>query len=458
MQITGVADKGKGVGRDEAGRVVFVERVAPGDVVDVRVVKKKKDYLMGFPTHYHHLSEDRVEPFCQHYNVCGGCSWQHVTYESQVHHKELVVRDALMRIGRVEVAEFLPIIPCQQTIYYRNKLEFTFSNKKWLTTEEVASGMSNEADVLGFHRPRAFDKIVSIDHCWLQGDPSNELRNSVKAIAIEQGLPFFDLKNPAGLMRHIMIRTTSLGEVMLIVSFYEDDQPKITHFLDAVLEKFPHLTTLFYCINSKQNDYVLDLEMKCYCGKGYIEEYLKHIRFRIGPKSFFQTNPKQAEVLYNLVLDFAALTGNEIVYDLYTGIGSIALYIAKDCKQVVGIEEVPDAITDAKDNAELNGIANCRFYTGDVKEILSDEFSRKHGKPDLVITDPPRAGMHPKVVKLFLELEAPKIVYVSCNPATQARDLNLLNEKYEVLKVRPVDMFPHTHHIETVALLQLRTS
>lgn len=456
VRVTGVADKGRGVGRDKEGRVIFIEHVAPGDVVDVRIVRRKPEFMEGYAIKYHSLSADRVEPFCEHFYTCGGCRWQHLSYEGQIHHKEIVVRDAIKRIAKVEAKEFLPIIPCEETRYYRNKLEFAFSNKRWLTKEEVEQGVSNEEDVLGFHRPAAYDKIVDIHHCHLQADPSNELRLLVKKTAIEQNLTFYDLRANEGFMRHIMIRLTILGELMLIVSFFNNDKKKIKRFLDAIIAAMPQLTSVFYCINPKTNDYVGDLEMLLYHGKNYIEEQLGHVRFKIGPKSFFQTNSIQARVLYDKVVEFAGLSGSENVYDLYTGVGSIAIYIAKFCRQVVGIEEIPEAIADAKENSRMNGIENCVFYAGDVKNMLSAEFAEKHGRPDLIITDPPRAGMHPAVVKMFLQLEAPKIVYVSCNPATQARDINVLSEKYELLKIQPVDMFPHTHHVETVALLQLK--
>jgi 23S rRNA (uracil1939-C5)-methyltransferase len=454
--MTGVADKGRCVGRTEEGRVVFVEHAAPGDVVDVRIVKKKKDFWDGYAIGYHELSPHRTEPFCEHFGVCGGCRWQHLAYDKQLFFKEKMVREVLQRIGKIQPQEFMPIIAGEPTTYYRNKLEFAFSNKRWLTKEEINSGISNLEDVLGFHRPGAFDKIVDIKHCYLQPDPSNKLRLTVKRIAIEQGMSFHDLREHTGMMRHIMIRLTSIGELMLIVSFFEDDQEKIKKFLDAVLNEIPELTTVLYCINSKMNDYIGDLDMVLYHGKGFIEEQLGHVRFKVGPKSFFQTNTSQAKILYDKVVEFADLKGGENVYDLYTGVGSIALYVAKYCQQVVGIEEIAEAIVDAEENARMNNTENCIFYAGDVKKILTDEFAEKHGKPDLVITDPPRAGMHAKVVDMFLELEAPKIVYVSCNPATQARDLNLLKEKYDLIKIQPVDMFPHTHHVETVALLELR--
>lgn len=456
VALTGIADKGKSVGRDDQGRVIFVENAAPGDVADVLVLKKRSGYLQGIPQQFHKLSEDRVEPICEHFGVCGGCKWQHISYEAQVRHKENIVVNALQRIGKVEIEEFLPILPAPESTYYRNKLEFTFSNKRWLTKEEINTDVSNLENVLGFHRPGAFDKIVDIKHCWLQGDPSNELRNTIKAIALEQELSFYDARTHEGFLRHLMIRVTTLGEILLIVSVSEDNTELLFPFLDAILEKFPSLTTLFYCINTKVNDYMFDLDMINYSGKGFVEEQLRDVRFKIGPKSFFQTNTKQAEQLYNVVVDFAGLSGEENVYDLYTGIGSIALYVAKYCKQVVGIEEIAAAIEDANANADLNNITNTVFYAGDVKDILTTAFADKHGKPDLLITDPPRAGMHPKVVEMLSELEAPKMVYVSCNPATQARDLSLLSEKYKVLKVQPVDMFPHTHHIENVALLALK--
>ncbi|MEO1263644.1 MAG: 23S rRNA (uracil(1939)-C(5))-methyltransferase RlmD [Bacteroidota bacterium] len=456
IAITGVANKGRGVGRSPDGRVLFVEHVAPGDVVDVRIVKKKKDFWDGYAINYHQLSSDRTEPFCEHYDVCGGCQWQHLNYEAQIFHKEKVVREALQRIGKVKAEEFLPIVAAEKTTFYRNKLEYAFSNKRWLTKEEINDGTSNLEDVLGFHRAGAFDKIVDIKKCWLQPDPSNKLRVAVKETAISHGFSFHDLRKNVGMMRHIMIRTTSTGELMLIASFFENKKEEINAFLDDVIAQFPELTTLYYCINPKMNDYIGDLEMLLYHGKGFIEEQLGHVRFKIGPKSFFQTNSTQAKYLYDKVVEFAGLTGRENVYDLYTGVGSIALYVAKYCQQVVGIEEVPEAIVDAEENASMNGTTNCVFYAGDVKNILTPEFAKKHGKPDLVITDPPRAGMHKDVVKMFLELESPKIVYVSCNPATQARDLQVLCEKYDLMKIQPVDMFPHTHHVETVALLQLK--
>lgn len=459
IEITGLADKGRGVGRAPNGKVLFVEQVAPGDVVDVYVYKKKGDCFFARPKHFHKYSEHRQTPFCKHFGVCGGCKLQHIPYTKQLEYKQDIVDNAMKRIGKIDIQESFPILPALDTQFYRNKMEYTFSNKRWLTKEEILSDASNVEDVLGFHRQGAFDKIVDIEHCHLQPDPSNELRLHIKKSAIEQGLAFFDLRSQTGFMRHVLLRITELGEVMVILSFYEGDMERIKLFMDDLIANFPlKITSLYYCINSKKNDYLLDLPMVLHHGRAWIEEMLRDVRFRIGPKSFFQTNTKQAVRLFNLIEDFAELSGEENVYDLYTGIGSIALFIAHKCKQVVGIEEVPSAIEDAKINMEINNIDNTIFYAGVVRNILTSEFAAKHGKPDLLITDPPRAGMHADVIKMLLELEAPKIVYVSCNPATQARDLNLLAEKYDIVKMQAVDMFPQTHHIENVALLKLRTT
>ncbi|MFT5382869.1 MAG: 23S rRNA (uracil1939-C5)-methyltransferase [Saprospiraceae bacterium] len=418
--------------------------------------KSKSAFAEGKVSHFHKYSEDRVEPFCEHFGVCGGCKWQNLSYEAQLQQKELVVSNAMKRIGKIQIGELLPIVPCLENTFYRNKVEFTFSNKRWLTKEEVDQGKSNLEDVLGFHRSGAFDKIVPINKCYLQKDPSNDIRNTLLEIAIQQKLPFFDLKEGKGFLRHILLRITMQDEIMLIISFYHEDIVLRKAYLDEVLKRFPAINSLQYCINSKENDFILDLDIHTYHGNNFIEEQLGDIRFKIGPKSFFQTNTQQAVRLFDTVVKFADLKGTENVYDLYTGIGSIALYIARFCKQVVGIEEVASAIEDAKENSDLNGFDNTVFYAGDVKNILSTTFAKKHGRPELVITDPPRAGMHADVIKILLLLESPRIIYVSCNPATQARDFSLLDEKYEVLKLQPVDMFPHTHHIETVALLQLK--
>lgn len=457
VKFTGVADRGKAVGRDSEGRVVFSVGPVPGDVADVLVIKKRKSYMDARPLEYKQLSKERVEPFCTHYDFCGGCKWQHLDYGAQVKYKEQVVRDAVNRLAGMDAEEFLPILAGERTRYYRNKLEFSFSNKRWLSSEEIKNPeICNKEEVLGFHASGSFDKIIDINECFLQPEPSNAIRNFVKEKTRELGFKYFDIRENSGFMRLLTMRITDLGEIMLIFSFYQDDQQKISALLNAVKEEFPQITSLLYCINAKRNDTFLDLPIRNWAGQDYIEEQLGHVRFKIGPKSFFQTNTQQGKVLYDTVLEFADMQGDENVYDLYTGIGSIALYMAHQCKQVVGIEEVAAAIDDAKENAELNGIENTVFYAGDVKDILTDDFAQKHGKPDLLVTDPPRAGMHPKVVDMLLQLEAPKMVYVSCNPATQARDLKLLKEKYDLVKIRPVDMFPHTHHIESVALLSLK--
>lgn len=457
LEITGFADKGKGLGRAPDGRVVFVKKTAIGDVVSAQVTKKKRDYAEAILREVVTPSPDRVKPICEHYGVCGGCQLQHVSYDAQKRYKEQIVHDAMRRIAKVPIGELMPIVGAGASEYYRNKLEFSFSCKKWLTADLINTDASNREDVVGLHPPGSFDKVVDLKHCYLQDDPSNEIRLAVKKIAIEQGLPFWDARANEGFMRQLMIRTTSLGDVMIIMGVYENDE-RVPKLLDALLEAVPAITTLYFCVNQKVNDFMLDLPFELYHGSGFMTEQLGHVKFKIGPKSFFQTNSKQAEVLYEKVVEFADLQGHENVYDLYTGLGSIAQYVARKCDKVVGIEEIESAIEDAKENAKLNKIDNCIFYPGDVKLILNKEFIEKHGKPDLVITDPPRAGMSKEVVATLLESETPRIVYVSCNPATQARDLQLLYAKYDIKKVQPVDMFPHTHHIEAVALLEFRGS
>jgi 23S rRNA (uracil1939-C5)-methyltransferase len=458
VPITGIADRGKGVGRTPDGMVVFVEDAVPGDVVDVYVQKKKAGFAEGKVEQYVQLSPQRVEPFCQHFKVCGGCKWQYFSYPDQLAHKQQVATDALLRIGKVQVGEFLPIIGAPHTTYYRNKLEFAYSNKRWLFAEEMGSE-AGEKPGLGFHRAGFFDKVVDIHHCWLQAEPSNAIRNFCRELALEQGLAFYDVRRHEGFLRNLLVRYCNTGELMLVVSFARNEQDAIRLYLDAILAAFPDtITTLVYNVNTKKNDALYDLDMITYYGKGYVEEMLGEVRFKIGPKSFFQTNSEQARNLYDVVVRFADLKGTENVYDLYTGTGSIALYIARFCRQVVGIEEIPEAIADAEENKALNGINNAIFYAGDVKNVLSQAFIDRHGRPDLVITDPPRAGMHEKAVQFLLDLEAPRIVYVSCNPATQGRDLALLSAKYDTLLSQAVDMFPHTHHIENVVLLQLKSA
>ena len=451
--IEGVADKGFSIGRHE-NRVVFVKDAVPGDIVDVNVYRKRKDYYEGFMKEMHQASPDRVEPFCKHFGVCGGCKWQHLDYQAQLRHKWLGVQNALTRIGKLDIPEIPPILPAQATQYYRNKLEFTCSNKKWLTREEIDAGVEPESfNAVGFHRPRAFDKIVDIEHCHLQAEPSNAVRNEVRKFALENNYTFFDIKRQVGFLRQMFVRTTTTGEVMVIIGFFYEDVERRMALLDHLRAKFPDLTSLMYVINEKKNNTIFDQDVKCHSGLPYIQEQLGHVRFRIGAKSFFQTNTPQALALYQIVADFAEFKGTENVYDLYTGIGSIACFVAKDCGHVTGIEEIEAAIEDAKLNSDLNELTNTTFYAGLVRDILDDSFAEKHGKPDIVITDPPRAGMHEKVVNLLLELAAPRLIYVSCNPATQARDLALMKHMYKVDKIQAVDMFPHTHHIESVVLL-----
>ncbi len=451
----GIADRGKGVGRTEDGMVVFAEGVVPGDVADIFVQKKKGGFAEGRLERLVQPSPDRIEPFCQHFSVCGGCKWQNLDYATQLRHKHQSVVDAFERIAKVPVGEMQPILGSPETVFYRNKLEFAFASKRWLLNEELNTGIVAGSG-LGFHKAGAFDKVIDIEKCWLQTEPSNALRNAAREIALEQGLDFYDVRRHTGFLRNMMVRLCTTGEIMVLFSFAYDDQEAIQAYLSALLDRFPTLTTLVYCINDKLNDTVFDREMIAWHGKGYVIEQLGSLRFKIGPKSFFQTNSRQAKALYDTTREFAGLTGNERVFDLYTGTGSIALYVADLCKEVIGIEEIPEAIEDAKENQLLNNIDNAVFYAGDVRRVLSPEFIEKHGKPDVVITDPPRAGMHEKAILFLLELAAPRIVYVSCNPATQARDIQLLSELYRVVKVRPVDMFPHTHHIENVALLELK--
>ncbi|HMG14884.1 MAG TPA: 23S rRNA (uracil(1939)-C(5))-methyltransferase RlmD [Saprospiraceae bacterium] len=454
--ITGFADKGFGVGKDVSGEVLFVEKAVPGDVVDVCSPRRKKSVRFGYVTAYKKYSDKRVEPFCEHFGNCGGCKYQHFSYESQLEEKQKLVEQTLTRIGRITVGEFEPILGADPNRYYRNKLEFAYSSLRWLTKEELDSGRPFLEDVLGFHIAGVFDKVLSINQCHLQKEPMNAIRNALKAIGIEQKLAFYDAKTHIGFLRNVVIRITSIDEIMVIISFANNDKKAIKNYLDAVKEQFPNITSLYYCINTKLNDYYADLDMHLYYGNPGIIDVLGDVKFKIGPKSFFQTNTYQAKNMFDIVKEYCDFKGDENVYDLYTGLGSIALFVAQYCKSITGIEEIASAIDDANVNATLNGIENASFYAGDVKDILKQEFIEKHGKPDIVITDPPRVGMHNDVVMTLLELEAPKIVYVSCNPATQARDLNLLSEKYEVVKVRPVDMFPHTFHIESVALLQLK--
>lgn len=455
LLIERIAAEGKCVAHHE-GKVVFVQNVAPGDVVDVRVTRGKSSFLEGEAIHFHEYSKDRVEPFCSHFGTCGGCKWQHINYDLQQTYKRQQVLDQFTRIAKVEIPEVLPILGSQYTQYYRNKLDFTFSNNRWLTREEINSGESFERNAVGFHIPKMFDKIIDIEHCYLQGDISNDVRNELRVFALENNLSFYDIRNQVGLLRNLIIRTSSTGESMVIVQFGADEPAEIELVMSFLNKRFPEITSLLYIVNLKKNETFHDLEVVTFAGKSYIEEEMEGLRFRIGPKSFYQTNSAQAYELYKVAREFADLKGDEVVYDLYTGTGTIANFVAKKAKQVIGIEYVEAAIEDAKLNAQVNGLENTLFYAGDMKDMLTDDFIARHAKPDVIITDPPRAGMHEDVVHMLLKLEAPKIVYVSCNPATQARDVALLAEKYTVDKIQPVDMFPQTYHVENVVRLTLK--
>ena len=456
VEITDVANEGKAIAKVNE-MVVFTQYVVPGDIVDIQVTRKKNSYMEGRVTQIHSYSSKRSEPFCSHYGVCGGCKWQILPYEEQIRHKQRQVFNNLTRIGKVELPEISPILGSEDTIFYRNKLEFTFSNKKWLTYEQVSSGATFEnMNALGFHIPGMFDKVLDIEKCYLQNELCNEVRDAIKAYAYEKGLPFFDLRNHEGFLRTLVFRTSSIGEVMLILVFYHENREMRKDLLNHLRNKFPQITSLLYVINGKCNDTITDQEVHLFWGKDHIFEEMEGLRFKIGPKSFYQTNSKQAYELYKIARDYAQLTGNELVYDLYTGTGTIACFVAGKAKKVIGIEYVPEAIEDAKINAKNNQIENTLFYAGDMKNILTQEFVLEHGRPDVIITDPPRDGMHPDVIETILSAEPKRIVYVSCNPATQARDLNLLDVKYKVTAVQPVDMFPHTHHVENVVALELK--
>lgn len=452
--ITDVAAEGNAIAKIE-DMVVFVEGVIPGDIVNIQITKKRKRYCEGRVLELITPSQDRLPAFCKHFGTCGGCKWQILPYEKQLFYKEKQSKDQLERIGHVEVEEFLPILGSLHTQYYRNKLEFTFSNKRWITVDEVKSGSEiTESNAVGFHVPHLFDKVVDIDDCHLQNSPSNEIRNFIRTFALEHNYTFFDIRNHAGLLRNLIIRTTTTGECMTIVVFYENNEEQIQTLMTALHNEFPQITSLLYIINQKANDTISDQEVKTFFGKDFIIENMEDLQFKIGPKSFYQTNSTQAYELYKIAREFAQLSGNELVYDLYTGTGTIANFVAKKARQVIGIEYVPEAIEDAKVNSQFNKIDNTLFYAGDMKDILNDEFIAKHGKPDVIITDPPRAGMHQDVVDTILRAMPQRIVYVSCNPATQARDLQLLSVAYNIKKSRSVDMFPHTQHVENVVLLE----
>ena len=454
VEITDLAAEGKSLARVE-NVVVFVQDAVPGDVADLQVFRKRRRYMEARPVRYHKLSDKRAEPFCEHFGVCGGCKWQHLDYSQQLYYKQKQVKDSFERIGKVSPGKVEQIIPSSKITFYRNKLEFTFSNKRWLLQEEVDSGEDfSSRDALGFHIPGRFDKVLDINKCWLQDDISNKIRNAVRAHAREHGLAFFDITEQDGFLRNLIIRTTSTGELMVIVSFFNENAEKRESLLRFLHEEFPSITSLMYVINAKGNDSIGDLDVILYKGKDYITEEMEGLQFRIGPKSFYQTNSEQAYNLYKVARDFARLSGNENVYDLYTGTGTIANFVARDAKMVTGIEFIPEAIEDAKLNSRVNNIDNTRFFAGDIKDILTVEFMEKNGRPDVVILDPPRAGVHQKVIDALLLAQPQRIVYVSCNPATQARDVELLSERYKVTTMQPVDMFPHTYHVENVALLE----
>lgn len=456
LEILSVGAEGKAVARHD-DLVVFVPYAAPGDVSDVKIDRKKHSYAEGHIERLVKPSPLRVEPFCEHFGVCGGCRWQHLPYSEQIKAKQQQVEDALRRIAKVELPEITPILGSELTVAYRNKMEYTFSNKKWLTWEQMRSGEEfADRDAAGFHIPGAFDKVLDINRCHLQDDLGNRLRLHVKQYAREHGLSFFDLRAQTGLLRTMMIRIVSTGEVMVVLSFGEDNPGQIKGVLDDLRTSFPEITSLMYVVNTKANDTIADLDIQLHSGREYIEEEMEGLRFRIGPKSFYQTNSHQAYNLYKVAREYAGLTGEELVYDLYTGTGTIANFVAPQARKVIGIEYVEDAIRDAKLNAEVNRLANTDFYAGDMKDVLTDEFVAAHGHPDVMIVDPPRAGMHADVVNVILNAEPSRIVYVSCNPATQARDIALLDAKYRVTAIRPVDMFPHTHHVENVVRLDLR--
>lgn len=451
--VESVAAEGKALAHID-GAVLFLQFAVPGDIVDVKVTKKRKNYMEGYILRIVKPSEYRLEPFCRHFGVCGGCKWQPLPYRLQLEAKQQQVYDQLVRIGHLEVPEVSPIIPSEKTEHYRNKLEFTFSERRWIETWENPDEIAPEDRVgLGFHVGRFFDKVLDIKHCYLQKEPSDSIRLFIRRYAVSHGLSFFNIREHRGLLRNMIIRTTEAGATMLIMCFYYDDPEARKGLLDAVAEAFPQITSIYYVINGKANDSIADRECILYKGEETICEEMEGLKFRIGPKSFYQTNTLQAYRLYSVARKFADLHGDETVYDLYTGTGTIAQFVSGMAKKVIGIEYVPEAIEDAKANAEANGITNCLFFAGDMKDVLDRDFIEEHGHPDVVILDPPRAGIHPDVAKVILEASPDRIVYVSCNPASQARDLALLGEKYRITAVQPVDMFPHTHHVENVAAL-----
>jgi len=484
IKITDVAAEGKAIAKVDE-KVLFTQYAVPGDVVDIQVIKKKSNYLEGRVINFKNYSNERVDAVCEHFGVCGGCKWQILPYEKQIFYKQKQVVDNLTRIGKIELPEIQPIIGAKDIYFYRNKLEFTFSNRKWLTEpraknqeprqsvissdneksvieQQIPHFIRNDSDIqqnmnaVGFHIPGMFDKVLDIKKCWLQEDISNQIRNEIRSYAFSNNLTFFDLRYQEGFLRTLMIRNTTIGELMVVLVFFYNDKTLINNILEHLKNTFPQITSLLYVVNEKRNDTITDQKINIFHGKDHIFEEMEGLRFKIGAKSFYQTNSKQAYELYKIVRNFAQLTDNELIYDLYTGTGTIANFIAKNAKKVIGIEYVPEAIEDAKENSKINKIDNTLFFAGDMKDVLNRSFIENYGKPDVIITDPPRAGMHDDVIKQILFCEPQRVVYVSCNPATQARDLQLLNEKYQVTAMQPVDMFPHTHHVENVVKLELK--
>ncbi|GAA3582604.1 23S rRNA (uracil(1939)-C(5))-methyltransferase RlmD [Snuella lapsa] len=457
VEVIDAGAKGKTVAKAPDGKVIFLPNAVPGDVVDVQTFKKRKAYYEGKATVFHKLSDKRVRPVCEHFGTCGGCKWQHMGYEHQLYYKQKEVVNNLTRLGHIQLPEVTPILGSAKQYFYRNKMEFSFSDSRWLTLEEIQSDEAlTDKNALGFHIPGMWDKILDVKSCHLQEDPSNAIRNAVKQFAIDNDLAFFNTRNQTGLLRTMMIRTASTGDLMVLIQFFMDDRVKRELLLDFLSESFPQITSLQYVINGKGNDTIYDQEVICYKGKDHIFEEMEGLRFKINAKSFYQTNSDQAYELYKITRDFAGLTGNELVYDLYTGTGTIAQFVAKKARKVVGVEAVPDAIAAAKENAQLNDINNVDFFVGDMKHVFNNEFITAHGHPDVIITDPPRDGMHKDVVQQILNIAPQKVVYVSCNSATQARDLALMDGMYKVTKTQAVDMFPQTFHVENVVLLEKR--
>ncbi|HLW32839.1 MAG TPA: 23S rRNA (uracil(1939)-C(5))-methyltransferase RlmD [Aequorivita sp.] len=457
LEVIDAGAKGKTIAKAPDGRVVFIDNAVPGDIATVQTYKKRKAFYEATAISFSKYSDKRTTPVCPHFGVCGGCKWQDLGYEHQLFYKQKEVEQNLQRIGKIELPESLPILGSAKQYFYRNKMEFSFSDSKWLTLEQIRSDeIVTDKNALGFHIPGMWDKILDLEVCFLQAEPSNAIRDFVKAKAEELNLSFFNTRNQEGFLRTLMIRTSSTGEVMVLLQFFHEDEANRKLLLDAIATQFPDLTSLLYVINSKGNDTLYDQDVHVFYGRDHIFEEMEGLQFKVNAKSFYQTNSEQAYELYKITRDFAGLTGNELVYDIYTGTGTIAQFVARNAKKVIGVESVPDAISAAKENAVLNKIDNVEFYVGDMKKVFNDEFISTHGQPDVVITDPPRDGMHADVVAQLLKLGAGRIVYVSCNSATQARDLALLDSKYKVIKVQPVDMFPQTHHVENVVLLEKR--